>query len=131
MSLWLKSYTKDVRKKLIKKLSEKTETLWRTNYCLAGYLFLVIFQKLGCVVKGHSFCKKCPHDLQFKKTRYSSPNLSKLARADISCQFKKTRHLCRHCLQNEWTLGKNKLISFFSQKTILPISTAVNYEGLG
>ena len=23
------------------------------------------------------------HDLQFKKTRYSSPNLSKLARADI------------------------------------------------
>ena len=36
--------------------------------------------------------------------RYSSPNLSKLARADISCQFQKTRYLCRHCLQNEWTL---------------------------
>ena len=34
----------------------------------------------------------------------SSPNLSKLARADISCQFMKTRSLCRHCLQNEWTL---------------------------
>ena len=98
--------------KVIQKMSEKsykkavgkTETLWRTNYCLAGYLFLVIFQKLGCVVKCHSFCKKCLHDLQFKKTRYSSPNLSKLARADINCQFMKTRSLCRHCLQNEWTL---------------------------
>ena len=33
------------------------------------------------------------------KTRSSSPNLSKLARADISCQFMKTR--LRHCLQNE------------------------------
>ena len=30
--------------------------------------------------------------------------LSKLARADISCQFMKTRSLCRHVLQNEWTL---------------------------
>ena len=29
---------------------------------------------------------------------------NKLARADISCQFMKTRSLCRHCLQNEWTL---------------------------
>jgi hypothetical protein len=38
------------------------------------------------------------------KTRSSSPNLSKLARADISCQFMKKRSLCRHCLQNEWTL---------------------------
>ena len=54
--------------------------------------------------KGHSFCKQCLHNLQFKKTRYSSPNLSKLARVDISCQFKKTRYLCRHCLQNKWTL---------------------------
>ena len=79
--------------KSYKKAVRKTETLWRTNYCLAGYLFLVIFQKLDCVVKGHSFCKTCLHDLQFKKTRYSTPNLV-------------------HCLQNEWTLGKNKLISF-------------------
>ena len=29
------------------------------------------------------------------KTRFSSPNLSKVARADISCQFIKTRSLCR------------------------------------
>ena len=34
--------------------------------------------------KGHSFCKQCLQDIQFKKTRYSSLNLSKLARADIS-----------------------------------------------
>ena len=54
--------------------------------------------------KGHSFRKQCLHILQFKKPMYSSPNLSKLARADISCQFKKARNLCRHCLQNEWTL---------------------------
>ena len=48
--------------------------------------------------KGHSFCKQCLHDLQFRqfmKTGYSLPNLSKLARADINCQFMKTRLLCR------------------------------------
>ena len=45
--------------------------------------------------KGHSFCKQCLHDLQFIKTRSSSPNLSKLARADISCQTMKTRSFCR------------------------------------
>ena len=59
----------------------------------------------GVFPKGHSFCKQCLHDLQFMKTRSFSPDLSKLARADISCQFMKTRSLCRHCLQNEWTLG--------------------------
>ena len=42
--------------------------------------------------------------IRFVKTRSSSPNLSKLARANISCQFMKTRSLCRHCLQNKWTL---------------------------
>ena len=45
--------------------------------------------------KDHSFCRQCLHDLQFMKTRSSSPNLSKLARADISYQFMKTRSLCR------------------------------------
>ena len=55
-------------------------------------------------IKGHLSCKQCLHDLQFIKTRSSSPNLSKLARADISCQFMKTRSLWRHCLQKEWTL---------------------------
>ena len=44
--------------------------------------------------KGHSFCKQCLHDLQFTKTRSSSPNLSKLTRA-VSCHFMKTRFLCR------------------------------------
>ena len=45
--------------------------------------------------KGHSFCKQCLHNLQFIKTRYISWNLSNLARADISCQFMKTRSLCK------------------------------------
>ena len=45
--------------------------------------------------KGHSFCKQCLHDLQFMKKESSSPNLSKLVRADASCQFKKTRSLCK------------------------------------
>ena len=35
--------------------------------------------------KDHLFCKQCLNDLQFKKTRYFSTNLSKLARAGISC----------------------------------------------
>ena len=39
--------------------------------------------------KGHSLCKKCLQDLQLMKKGSSSPNLSKLARADISCQYKK------------------------------------------
>ena len=55
------------------------------------------------IVKGHSLCKQCLHDLQLMKTWSSSPNLTKLA--DISCQFMKTRSLFRHCLQNEWTLA--------------------------
>ena len=45
--------------------------------------------------KDHSFCNECLHNLLFIKTRSSSPNLSKLARADISCQFMKTRSFCR------------------------------------
>ena len=79
-----------------------------TLYGLILEICQVFFSRLQSqgLFKGHSFCKQCLHDLQFKKTRYSSPNLSKLARADISCQFKKTRYLCRHCLQNEWTLVK-------------------------
>ena len=46
--------------------------------------------------KGHSFCKQCLHDLQFKKTRY----------------------LCRHCLQNEWTLltKTSYIILFYSHR---------------
>ena len=63
----------------------------------------LIIKNQFCIIqnlhKCHSFRE------QFQKTRYCSPNLSKLARADISCQFKKTRFLCRHCLQKEWTLA--------------------------
>ena len=47
------------------------------------------------ITKGHSLCKQCLHDLQFMKKGYSSSNLSKLARTDISCQFMKRRSLCR------------------------------------
>ena len=32
-----------------------------------------------------------------------------LAIADISCQFMKTRSLCRHCLQNKWTSPPQRL----------------------
>ena len=68
--------------------------------------------------KGHLFCKPCLHDLQFMKTRFSSPNLSKLARADISCQFIKTKTLPRHCLQNEWTLSLLYIFLKFSWSKI-------------
>ena len=37
--------------------------------------------------KSHSFFKQCLHDLQFMEKMYCSPNLYKLTRADISCQF--------------------------------------------
>ena len=81
-----------------------TNSIKRTNLMEGG------LYKNGVLIKGHSFCKQCLHDLQFMKTRYSSPNLSKVARVDISCQFKETRYLCRHCLQNEWTLaGESKM----------------------
>ena len=45
------------------------------------------------IVKGHSFYKQCLHDLQFIKTR----------------------SLCRHCLQNEWTLDRLGLVKFLSK----------------
>ena len=59
--------------------------------------FLVVkFPRWNAKAKDHSFYKQqCLHDLQFMKKIYFSPNLSKLARADISCQFMKTRSLCR------------------------------------
>ena len=72
--------------------------------------------KISSGSKGHSFCKQCLHNLQFMKTRSSSPNLSKLARADISCQFMKTRSLCT-TVQNEWTLITN--FGFFSNLLLL------------
>ena len=60
---------------------------------------------MNMATKGHSLCKQCLHDRQFMIKGSSSPNVSKLARADISCQFMKTRSLCRiNCLLNEWIL---------------------------
>ena len=67
-------------------------------------LFVFAFNRYQEMCKGHSFFKQCLHDLQFMKTRSSSPNLSKLARADISCEFMKTMSFWRHSLKNEWTL---------------------------
>ena len=61
--------------------------------------FYILFFKLQnqriVSLKGHSLCKQCLHNLQFMKKGYSSPKVSKLARADISCRFMKTRSLCR------------------------------------
>ena len=54
--------------------------------------------------KGHLLCKQCLHALQFMKKGSSSPNLSKLARADISCQLYENKILVPNCLHNEWTL---------------------------
>ena len=50
---------------------------------------LVRINQNNMLSKGHSLCKHCLHDLQFIKKGSSSPNLSKLARADISCQLMK------------------------------------------
>merc|ERR1719319_359368 len=77
------------------------------------FFSFTVYVLLQIDLKGHSFCKQCLHDLQFMKTMSSSPNLSKLARADISCQFMKTRSLCRHCLQNDWTLVRSSVIRGF------------------
>ena len=53
--------------------------------------------------KGRSLCKQCLHNLQFMKKISSSPNLAKLARADISCQFMKTRSLILRILYEFYT----------------------------
>ena len=58
-------------------------------------IYFSIITDTPIFAKDHSFGKQAMQDLQFMKTRSSSPNLSKLARADISCQFMKTRSLCR------------------------------------
>ena len=73
--------------------SEKTVLAFRRRHCLPdseenkeenGMPKRKGIRPFKMVTKGHSFCKQCLHDLQFMKTRSSSPNFSKLARADIS-----------------------------------------------
>ena len=51
--------------------------------------------KIEISSKAHSLSKQCLHNLHFMKKGYSSPNLSKLGRADISSHFMKTWTLCR------------------------------------
>ena len=62
---------------------------------LSNYWIHTFFPEIEniIIIEGHSCCKHCLHDLQFMKTRSSLHNFSKLARADISCQFMKTRSL--------------------------------------
>ena len=50
-----------------------------------------------------SFLKQCLQDLHFMKTRYLSPNLSKLVPADISWStlFSLSE---KHCFKNKWIL---------------------------
>ena len=44
--------------------------------------FYLLIQRI-CPTKAHSLCKQCLHDLHFLKKGSFSPNISKLARADI------------------------------------------------
>ena len=62
------------------------------------------------MTKVHSFLQQYLHDLQFMKTRSSSPNLSKLAPAGISWRpcFHKLK---KHCLRNEWILDSYFVVS--------------------
>ena len=48
------------------------------------------------------------------KVLFTKP-ISKLDRADISCLFKKTRCLCKHCLQNEWTLQTARVLGLMDK----------------
>ena len=57
------------------------------------------------ITKAHSLCKQCLHNLHFLKKGSFSPNLSKLARADISCHLIKNKILVQNCLLNKWILG--------------------------
>ena len=66
--------------------------------------------------KGHSFFKQRLHNFQLRKTRYSSPNLSKLARTDISSQFNKTRYLYRHC-----NFLSSQMVSYSCSPSYLPL----------
>ena len=83
-----------------------------SKLCSQGYPY-VIFRKnfprnllrskyASCIctknvnfLKAHSLCKQCLHDPHFLKRGSFSPDISNVARADISCHFMKTRSLCR------------------------------------
>ena len=59
--------------------------------------------------KVHSFPKQCLYNLHFVKTTSLSPNLSKLAPADIIWRTLFSKNEKKHCLKNEWILGMLKL----------------------
>ena len=67
--------------------------LWRgcMKFCWANQPLLVQSKCQVTLPKPIHFV----NDLHFLKKGSFSPNLSKLARADISCNFMKTRSLCR------------------------------------
>ena len=44
----------------------------------------IVQQKFPPFTKGHSFCKQCLHDLQFKKTRYSSPKVTFSSQSELT-----------------------------------------------
>ena len=90
-------------------------------------LQLLILPKLRNQKFCHSLCKQCVHDLQFMKKGFSSPNLSKLARADISCQFIKTRSLCRTVYKITFTVFP-KIMSGDISKTKLAVSKVQEFE---
>ena len=56
---------------------------------ISSWLFIKLMIFFHFSSKAHSLCKQCLHDLHFLKKGSFSPKLSKLARADISCQFMK------------------------------------------
>ena len=82
------------------------------------------YRVVNIICKGLSFCKQCMQDLQFMKTRSSSPNHSKLARADISCQFMKTRWLFTKRIDfiNKWQIKKSRNILAVQIRFKLPTS---------
>ena len=79
----------------------KTSGPLRHCRCLGLDLFrkmipdLPVLQMMGPFTKAHSLCNQCLHDLHCLKKASFSPNLCKLPRADINCNFMKTRSLCR------------------------------------
>ena len=82
---------------------------WAESAPLPGGDRVKVFENLGAILVAPvapvdtSLISVCTIFSLRNQGTYSLPNFSKLARADMSCQFKKRRYLCRHCLQNECT----------------------------
>ena len=102
---------------------------WAESAPLPGGDRVKVFENLGAILVAPvapvdtSLISVCTIFSLRNQGTYSLPNFSKLARADMSCQFKKRRYLCRHCLQNEWTL----LGTFYKKGCFL----VINWYGYG